>query len=86
MFVKSSNMAIHYKTLFNFENIGFFNYSYFAKIMSRKPKIGNMTNMTELYPFLESKSGICYLRGFCSDVMSHENQEYTQDVYDLGEK
>ena len=24
----------------------------------------NLTNMTELYPFLESKSGICYLRGF----------------------
>ena len=24
----------------------------------------NLTNMAELYPFLESKSGICYLRGF----------------------
>ena len=31
------------------------NFSYFAKIKTRKPKIGNLTNMTELYPFLESK-------------------------------
>ena len=28
---------------------------YFAKIMTRKPNIGYMINMTELYPFLESK-------------------------------
>ena len=32
----------------------FLNYSYFAKI-TRKPKIGNFTNMTKLCPFLESK-------------------------------
>ena len=31
----------------------FLNYSYFAKIMTRKPKMGNLTNMTELYPFLQ---------------------------------
>ena len=31
------------------------NNSYFAKIMTRKPKIGNLTKVTELYPFLESK-------------------------------
>ena len=29
------------------------NYSYFTK--TRKPNIGNLTNMTELYPFLETK-------------------------------
>ena len=34
----------------------FLNYSYFAKIMTRKPKIVNLVNMTELYPFLESKN------------------------------
>ena len=28
------------------------NYSYFVKIMTREPKISNLTNMTELYPFL----------------------------------
>ena len=31
------------------------NYSYFTKIMTEKPEIGNLTNMTKLYPFLESK-------------------------------
>ena len=31
----------------------FLNYNYFPKIMTRKPSIGNLTNMTELYPFLE---------------------------------
>ena len=43
-------------------------YMYFAKIVTRKPKIGNLTNMTELYPFVESKSGICYFRGFCGHL------------------
>ena len=33
----------------------YLNYSYFAKIMTRKPNIGNLSNMTKLYPFLESK-------------------------------
>ena len=37
------------------EILNFIKYSYFTKIMTRKPKIGNLTNMTELYPFLESK-------------------------------
>ena len=48
------------------EILKFLNCSYFAKIVTRKPKIGKFTNMTELYPFL----------GFCGDVTSHENQEY----------
>ena len=43
-------MAATYKTLFNLD---FFKYSYFAKIMTRKPEIGNLTNMTKL----ESKKG-----------------------------
>ena len=30
------------------------NYSYFVKIMTGKPKIGNLTNMTELDPFRKS--------------------------------
>ena len=42
-------------TFFNFGNIDFFNCSYFTKIMTRKPKIVNLTKVTELYPFLESK-------------------------------
>ena len=54
--------------------------SYFAKIMTRKPKIGNLTNMTKLCPFWSHKSGICYLRGFCGDMTSHENQEYLNKV------
>ena len=40
---------------FNLEILNFFKYSYFTKIMTRKPQIGNLTNTTELYPFLESK-------------------------------
>ena len=52
----SSNMAAPYETLYIIlEILKFFNYSYFAKIMTRKPEIGNLTDMTELYPFLESK-------------------------------
>ena len=47
-----------------FKILRFLNYSYFTKIVTRKPKIGNLTNMTELYPLLESKKCICYLRGF----------------------
>ena len=50
------------------EILNFLNYSYFAKIVTRKPTIGNLTNMTELYPFLESKKWHLLLRGFCSDV------------------
>ena len=37
------------------ETLKFLNYSYFTKIMTRKPKIGKLANMTKLYPFLESK-------------------------------
>ena len=48
-------MAAPYKTLLILEIMTFLNYSYFAKIMTRKSKIGNLTNVTELYPFLESK-------------------------------
>ena len=49
----SPNMAAPYETLCNFGNI--VDYSHFAKIMTRKWKIGNLTNMTEFYPFLELK-------------------------------
>ena len=48
------------------EILKFLNYSYFTKIMTRKPKIGNLTNITELYPFPQSKKW--------HDVTSHENQ------------
>ena len=53
----------------------FLNDSYFAGIMSRKPKIGNLTKVTELYPFLESKfKGNLW---WCLMAMkSHENQEF----------
>ena len=43
--------------------------------MTRKPKIGNLTNMTEPYPFLESKKWYLLFRGFCGDMTSQENQE-----------
>ena len=36
------------------EILNFLNYSYFAKIMTRKPKIGSLTNMTELLVYLVS--------------------------------
>ena len=49
-------MAAPYKTLFIIlEILKFLSCSYSAKIMTRNPEIGNLTNMTELYPFLESK-------------------------------
>ena len=34
----------HTKLRYNFGNIEIFDYSYFAKLMTRKPKIGNLTN------------------------------------------
>ena len=48
------------------EILKFLNYSYFAKIMTGKPKIGNLSKMTELYPSVKK----CYLRGFCGHVTS----------------
>ena len=35
------------------EILKFLNNTYFAKIVTRKPKLGNFTKVTELYPFLE---------------------------------
>ena len=48
------------------EILSFLNYIYFAKVMSRKPNIGNLTNMTELYPFLESKKWYLLFKGILS--------------------
>ena len=48
-------MICHTKLSPILEILKFLNYSYFAKIMTRKPKIGNLTKLTELYPLLESK-------------------------------
>ena len=49
----------------------FLNCRYFAKIMTRKPKIGNWTNVTELYPFLESKKWYLLFEGiFLGDTTS----------------
>ena len=39
------------------EILKFFNYGYFAKILTRKPKIVNLTNMTELLYFWSPESG-----------------------------
>ena len=53
------------KTLFIIlEIVKFLNYSYFAKIMMRKPNIVNLTNMTELYPFLESEKWYLLFKDF----------------------
>ena len=38
-------------------------WTYFAKIMTRKPKLGIWTNMTELSPFLESKKWYLLFKG-----------------------
>ena len=46
------------------ETLNFLNYSYFSKMMTRKPKIGNLTRVTELYPFLESKKWCLLFKGF----------------------
>ena len=54
-------MASPYKTLL--EILKFLNYSYFANIRTRKPNISNLTNMTELYPFLESKKWYTLFKG-----------------------
>ena len=58
---KPSNMAAPYETLFNF--LKFLDYSYFTKIMTSRAKLGNLTNMTELYPFLESKTWHLLFKG-----------------------
>ena len=57
------------------EILTFFNYSYFARNMTRKPKIVNLTKVTIklcCINFWSQKSGIVL---FCGDVTSHENQE-----------
>ena len=59
----SSNMLPHTKLSFILEILKFLNYSYFIKIMTRKPKIGNLTNMPKLYPFLESKKWHLLFKG-----------------------
>ena len=46
--VMLDDMPCHIMNVLNF-------CSYFTKIMTRKPNIGSWTNMTERYPFLESK-------------------------------
>ena len=56
--------VIPYKTLFRFEKFWIFFITATCtpqNIMTRKPQIGNMTNITKLCPFLESKSGTCDL-------------------------
>ena len=45
------------------EILNFLTYSYFVKIMTRKPKTGKLTKMTELYPFLESKKWYLLFKG-----------------------
>ena len=56
----------HTKLSLILEILKFLNYSFFAKIMTRKPNIGNLTNMTELYPFLESKKWYLLFKGILS--------------------
>ena len=49
--------------------------------MTRKLKIGNLTNMTELYPFLVSTKWHLLIKGILSgDVTSHENKEFDEQV------
>ena len=44
----------HKKLSLILEILKFLNYSYFAKCITGKLKTVELTNMTELYPFLES--------------------------------
>ena len=55
-------MLPHTKLSLILEILKYFNYGCFAESMTRKPKIGNLTNMTEIYPFLVSK--MWHLLGF----------------------
>ena len=52
------------------EILKFLNYSFFAKIMTRKPKIGNLTNTTGLYPLQESKKWYLLFKGICGHMTS----------------
>ena len=53
----------HTKLSFILEILKFLSYSYLVKIMTGKPKTGKLTNMTELYPFLESKKVVSAFQG-----------------------
>ena len=55
---RQSTWLHHTKLSLILEILKILNYNYFVKIKTRKPKIGKLTNMSELCPFLESKSGI----------------------------
>ena len=57
----TSNMAAPYSL--TLEILRFLNHSYFVKIITREPKIGNLTNMTGLYPFLETKKRYLLFKG-----------------------
>ena len=52
------------------EILKFLNYSFFDKIMTRKPKIGTWLTWLSSIHFWSQKSGICYLRAFCGHVTS----------------
>ena len=51
---RHSTWLPHTKLSLILEILKFLNYSYLVKIMTGKPKTCELTNMTELYPFLES--------------------------------
>ena len=59
------------------EILKFLNCSYFATILTRKPKIGNLTNMTELYLFLESKKWYLLFKGL---LWSHDRENHQLDT------
>ena len=55
------------------------NHSYFAKIMTRKPSVATWLIWPSCSHFWSQKSGICYFRGFCDDVTSHEAKNSASD-------
>ena len=59
----------HTKLSLILEILKFLNCSYFTKIMTKKPKIGNLTNKTKNYPFLESKKWYLLFKGI---LWSHD--------------
>ena len=60
---------------FWFSSHNFGNIEIFELQLTRKPKIGNLTNMTELYLFLESKKW--YLKGL---LWSHDRENHQLDT------
>ena len=77
-----SNMAAPYKTLFNFWKYwNFWITATSSKLWLESLKLGTWLTWPSSIHFWSQKSGICYLRGFCGHVTSHENHQHWFDHF-----